>query len=88
MKRINDRSLFRALIIYEATVENDNIKIWDKKELREIHSSSNPIDIINLVLQGEAKSQAYMCISKFSGFEDDDLTHNKLLKQILQPGGN
>ena len=68
---------YRASIIYNSTVEEDQKKLWDNKEVWKALSSKgyvivDALDVIEAVLLPGEKAQILDIIDEFNGYVDDE----------------
>lgn len=71
-----DRTRFRSLLIYNATVKKDRDEIWNNKQAwNQLNVLNGPALIDKVLLAGE-KRAVIEKIDKLSGFDDDDDEHD------------
>ncbi len=65
-------TLFNSWLIYLATTEEDQAKIWGNPELAKKHGLVQPVDAVDLLLMAGEKSEIVDLITKISGMDDED----------------
>lgn len=76
MPESTDTAKYRAAIIFEATIEEDQKKLWNNKQAWEMLRSKgiqilSGLDVIEYTLKAGEKDKVIECIDKLSGYDDD-----------------
>ena len=67
-----NRTLFRSLLIYTATINEDRAKLWDNKAALEAYNILNNPEIIDKVLLAGEKDRIIDIIEEISGYGNDE----------------
>lgn len=70
-KSFND-ALYNSWVIYLATVEEDQSKVWGNKDIREKFSLALPVESIDVLLTAGEKGALINRIGEISGVDDED----------------
>ena len=76
MPEDTDSSLYRAALIYEATLPEDRKKLWDNKDAWEALRNKGKqivrgVDVIETCLKAGEKDKVIDVIDKLSGYDDN-----------------
>lgn len=66
-----DTSKFRSWVIYLATAEEDQTKIWGNSAVMQKHNLSEPWESIDVLLAFGEKSKMFDLITEISGLDED-----------------
>jgi len=66
-----DRSMFRSLLIYLATVSEDRVNLWDNKQALEKMGILRAPEMIDRVLLAGEKDRVIAIIEEISGYIDE-----------------
>lgn len=72
IEKERDEALFASWLIYLATVEEDQKKIWGNPEIMKKFSLNQPVESIDILLTYGEKDKMSDLVGKISGFDDDD----------------
>ena len=67
-----NNSVFGSWLIYLATTEEDQTKIWGNAQVMAAKGLSLPVDSINVLLTMGEKKKVLDLVTKISGMDDDD----------------
>ena len=63
-----DRALYRSLLIYTATVDEDRAKLWDSKRAQEAYGVLRAADMVDMALLAGEKDRVVDAIEEISGY--------------------
>ena len=63
---------FKSWVIYLATVEADQEKIWGNPQIMRKYGLMEPQDSIDILLTVGEKNRLFELVTKISGIDDDD----------------
>jgi molybdopterin/thiamine biosynthesis adenylyltransferase len=66
-----DSAIFRSIMIYNATVDEDRAKTWDNRQAQEALGVLRGIDMIDRVLLAGEKSRVVDAIEEISAYNDE-----------------
>lgn len=72
IEKERDEAVFNAWLIYIATTEEDQEKIWGNPAIMQKYGLKLPVDSIDVLLKYGEKQQLADTVGKISGFDDDD----------------
>lgn len=72
IEKERDEALFASWLIYLATVEEDQQKIWGNPEIMKKFSLNQPVESIDILLKYGEKDKLSDLVGKISGFDEDD----------------
>ena len=75
-----DSALFHSNLIYIATTEEDQQKIWNNKQVKERHEIVDPVDSIDVLLKVGEKLEIVDLIMDISGMGGDEVTEEEYAK--------
>lgn len=67
-----DEVLFKSWVIYLATVEEDQGKIWGNPAVMQKYGLNLPVESIDILLTAGEKEKVFELVGKISGLLDDD----------------
>ena len=65
-------ALFRSMLIYTATVDEDRAKLWDNKKAMDAMQLLRGVDMVDSVLRAGEKSRILSEIDEISGFSGEN----------------
>ena len=68
-----DEVLFKSWLIYLATTEEDQQRVWGNRALMDAKGLMEPVESIDILLTAGEKDKMFDLVGKISGFEDDDV---------------
>ena len=72
-----DTAKFRSWLIYLATTEEDQNKIWGNSAVMQKHSLSEPWESIDVLLAFGEKSKMFDLVTEISGLDEDGNTNTE-----------
>ena len=72
-----DTAKFRSWLIYLATTEEDQKKIWGNTAVMQKHDLSEPWESIDVLLAFGEKSKMFDLVTEISGLDEDGNTNNE-----------
>jgi hypothetical protein len=66
-----NRAMFRSLLIYTATVDEDRAKVWDNPKAKNALNVLDSTDMIDMILKAGEKSAVIAIIDEISGYTDE-----------------
>ena len=66
-----DAALFRAYLVYTATIEEDRQKLWDNKQAQAALGILHGVFMVDRVLKSGEKDRILNVIDEISGFDED-----------------
>lgn len=80
-----DKSAFKSWVIYLATTEEDQQKIWGNKGFMSRFNLQQPWESIDVMLTAGDKSKLMDVITEISGLDDDDEGEEEMDTETFQP---
>lgn len=75
-KEVNQR-LYQSILIYEATIPEDQKNIWGNPQLKRALGVLDNFDMVDKLLLAGEKTQVFTVIDEMSGFNQDAVTTAK-----------
>lgn len=72
IEREFNNAKFKSWVIYLATVEEDQQKVWGNSQLMKKYSLAEPWESIDTLLTVGEKNKLFDLVTKISGLDDDD----------------
>lgn len=80
-----DRAAYKSWLIYLATTEEDQQKIWGNRELMAHFGLMQPWESIDLMLTVGDKAKLLEKITEISGLDDDEDDEEEMDEETFQP---
>ena len=72
IEKERDEAVFNSWLIYLATTEEDQQKIWGQPAVMQKHALNLPVESIDILLTYGEKQKLAELVGKISGFDDDN----------------
>lgn len=72
---------FKSWVIYLATTEEDQNKIWNNSEVMTKFGLKEPWESIGVLLTGGEKNRLFNLVTKISGFDDEEFGDEETFQQ-------
>ena len=72
---------FKSWMIYLATTEEDQKKIWGNSQVMAKYDLKEPWETVGILLTGGEKNRLYNLITKISGFDDEEFGDEETFQQ-------
>ena len=80
-----DKSKYKSWLIYLATTEEDQRKIWGNREIMAHYGLMQPWETIDLLLTLGDKTKLLEKITEISGLDDNDENKDEMDEETFQP---
>lgn len=76
-----DEPRFLSQCIFEATCDEDKLRLWKNKEVLKKMNAVSGVDVVNQILKPAEKSKIVEVIASISGYGDDDSDLDDIIKK-------
>lgn len=77
---------FKSWLIYLATTEEDQKKIWGNSQIMQKYNLQEPWESIGILLTGGEKNRLFNLVTKISGFDDEEFGDEETFQQSADRG--